>query len=125
MSARLLVLLVVPAYVMLYGAIAPSIKRRFGLIGLIIVAYLLWVVGGRVVSLAHTAPPGQPQGAGNLALVADLAGAVALVIICIQTQRRPADGGGPRDAMRALVIGLVLVTTILLAGLILIAQMAP
>ena len=125
MSARLLVLLVVPAYVALYAAIASWIKRRFGLVGLIIVAYLLWAVAGRALSLAHTAPPSQRQGTGNLALVADLAGAVALVIICTQIQRRPADRGGPRDAMRALVIGVVLVTTILLAGLILIVQMAP
>ena len=125
MSARLLYLLVVPAYVVLYTAIAPRIKRRFGLVGLLVVAYLLWAIAGRALSLVHTAPPGQPERLGNMALVADLVGAVALIIICVQVQRRPDGRAFTGDASRALLIGAALVTTILLAALILISQMAP
>ena len=84
MSSRLLVLLLVPAYVALYASIAASVKRRFGLLGLVVVAYILWAVAGRALSLAHTAAPGEREGAGNLALLADLVGAAALVVICIQ-----------------------------------------
>jgi hypothetical protein len=125
MSSRLLVLLLVPAYVALYASIAASVKRRFGLLGLVVVAYILWAVAGRALSLAHTAAPGERKGAGNLALLADLVGAVALVVICIQVQRRPDGASVAGTATRALVIGTVLVTTLVLAALILLANMAP
>ena len=125
MSARLFFLLVVPAYVVLYAAMAPRIKRRFGLVGLLTLAYLLWAISGRALALVSTAPPGQPQGLGNLALVADLVGGVALIIICVKVQRRPDGRVFTGDAPRALLIGAALVTTILLVGMILISQMAP
>jgi hypothetical protein len=123
-SARLFLLLVVPAYVILYAAVAPWIKRRTGLVGLVVVAYLLWALSGRVLDFMHTAPPGEPQGLGNLGLVADIVGAVALVIICVQVQRRPDGRVFAGDATRALLIGAALVSTILLVALILFSQMA-
>jgi hypothetical protein len=115
----------VPVYVGLYALIAPAVKRRFGLLGLVVAAYGMWALPGRLTSLAYTAPPGERQGLGNLALLADLIGAMALVIICVQVQRRPDSGTVAGNAARALAIGAALVSAIVLAGLILIVQMAP
>ena len=114
-----------PVYVGVYALVAPSVKRRFGLLGLVVVAYAMWALLGRLTSLAYTAPPGERQDLGNLALLADLIGAVALVIICVQVQRRRDAGSAAGNAARALAVGAALVSAIVLAGLILIVQMAP
>jgi hypothetical protein len=125
MSARLFVLLVVPAYVVLYAAIASSIKRRFGLVGLIIVAYLLWAVfRAGAFTGAHRAPR-PASGRRQPSPRCRSRGGRGTRHHLHANTAAAADPGGPRDAMRALVIGVVLVTTILLAGLILIVQMAP
>jgi hypothetical protein len=58
-------------------------------------------------------------------LLADLIGAMALGIICVQGQRRPDAGTAAGNAARALAIGAALVSALVLAGLILIVQMAP
>jgi hypothetical protein len=118
-----LVLFVVPVFVGVYALVAPALKRRFGLLGLVVVAYAMWALLGRLTSLA--AAPGERQGLGNLALLADLIGAVALVIICVQVQRRSEAGSAAINAARALAIGAALENAIVLAGLILIVQMAP
>lgn len=134
-AGSIAVLLLLPAELLVFAAIAPRLRSRFGMVGLVVVGLGLWLACGRPLFLASKfAPVGHGARIDLLSGVANYVAALGLAIIALQvrhtqpsssTPEHPGAGRVAVTAGRALVVSAIVVIGFLVIVFVALSLMAP